>query len=188
MKPQPQETTPRPGGPVPLAESLAKTLQEEHDALGRLAALFEEHREALRTHRQDLLEEATLQTNEVVSTLDRLRQARDRQMRLLGRVLRVASSPPSIPPLAAALAALEGGGDAAQRILDLREALHAQAAHVQYQCRDLEFALSYALDLGREMIQALQGVDAATAPARVYTPKGAAAQQTGARSFLNTLG
>lgn len=184
----PPNPTPRAGGPLPLAESLLKTLQEEQETLARLESLFAAHRDALRENRQDLLEEATNRTNDLVSALARLRQARDRQMRLLGRVLHVEGEAPSLVQIADAIRPHEGGEEAARQLLDQRRAIHAHAARAQQQCGELEFALNYAIDLGREMLQAIQGVDAATAPARVYTPKGASAQPSTQHSFLNTLG
>ena len=68
-------TLPRPGDPLPLAESLLKTLQEEQDAVLRLGAHFDAHRASLRERRPDVLEEATLQANDLVAALARLRQA-----------------------------------------------------------------------------------------------------------------
>lgn len=188
MKTDPTPTQLRPGGPIPLADSLARTLQEEHDALVRLGALFDAHREALRAPRQDQLEEATNQTNDLVGTLGRMRQARERQMRLLGRVLRVEAEPATLPPLAEALRAHPGGDAAADGLLALRAAIRTAAEDAQRRCDDLAFALGYALDLGRELLQSMQGVDPAAASSRVYTQKGAATQHTGPRSFLNTIG
>lgn len=181
----------RPGAPLPLVEGLLKTMREEGEALARLTALFASHHEALGQRRQDLLEDVTNQTNEVVSTLDRLRQARERQQRLLGRVLQLASEPeaasPSLTDLAAALEAQPGGADLARQLLAQRNVLRDAASRSQGHCAEVEFALHYAMDLGRELVQALQGADP-TAPARVYTAKGAPSAPSNQRSFLNTIG
>ena len=149
-------TQTQPEGPVALAASLAETLEQEHEALVALAALFERHRSALQERRRDLL--------------------------------RLSDEAAPIEAAAEALRAHPGGREAAQRLRTLRDDVRNQAAETQQQCRDLEFSLQYAIDLGRDLIHAVQGLDTAAHSTRTYTPGGATREAPPSRSFLNKLG
>lgn len=170
-------------GPAALVASLVETLESEHASLARLTGHFERQIEALRGRRQDLIDEATSETSDEVNALARLKQIRDRQMRLLGRVLRLESDGTSIQDVARSLDA--DAAPLAARLIELRDQIRSQASQAQDRCRDLEFTLQYAVHLGRELLHAMQGVDA---PPVHYTSKGDAVESAGNRSFLNRVG
>ena len=173
-------------GPASIAAALLGTLQEERDTLGRLCLRFEDQLRALREHRHDLLEQATTLSSEEVCKLAGLRTARERHMRLLGRVLHLESEGHSLSVLASRLDALDQGKRMSAQLLALRRELREKAAESQQRCDELRFTLQYATQLGREMIRALHGLDAA-APGRVYTAAGGAVNSE-SHHFLNRLG
>lgn len=73
--------------PEPLAEALVYTLESERAVLQLLDDDFQRQREAIRRHDFEAIEEATQRTNEHVARLETLRKTRQRQAKLLARVL-----------------------------------------------------------------------------------------------------
>lgn len=179
--------TPDAAGPATIAANLLSTLQEEATLLDQLRGCFDEQMDALRGQAPDRLETATQDANEIVNRMNQLRQVRLRQMRLMGRVLRLDSAPVTLAALAEALQATPDGRTVSQQLLDTRTTLRSLARTTQQQCEDLEFTLQYALQLGREMLETIKGLDTPP-PTKVYTARGDARQTTTPRSLLNRVG
>lgn len=177
----------QPKSPMPLASGLLATIKQERESLISLCVQFERQLDALRERRQELLDEATNRTNEAVNALARLRQSRERQMRLLGRVLNLSSDQISLQNIGVRLQSTIDGDELGKELLDIRTRIRDQATITQQRCKDLEFALKYAVDLGRDLLQAVQGLDG-PAPSKVYTSNGSPAQASKPRSFLNRVG
>jgi hypothetical protein len=174
-------------GPATMATSLLETLQQEMDCLVRLYGHFDLQIEAIRRRSNKLIENTTHDTNEEVIVLARLKQARDRQLRLLGRVLRMEGDPATVGELALRLAQGPETRQIASQITKLVAKIKEQAKFTQGRCRDLEFALQYAVHLSRELLQAIQGIDQ-PAGGRHYTAKGGTVESAGTRSLLNRVG
>lgn len=174
-------------GPAALASALLETLEEEHEALARLGDHFDAHILALRERRHDQLDEATNRTNDEINTLAKLKQTRDRKMRLLGRVLQIDSAPAGMDDVSAALRGDTATVSVAEEIRAARERIRQQALRTQKRCRDLEFALEYAVHLGRELLQTVQGIDS-SGTGKVYTSRGGAVESNPHRSFVNRTG
>lgn len=178
---------PNPGaGPIGLAAPVCETLEQERAALGALGDTFAEHRSALAERDRERMDEVTHRTNELVARLDQLRQARQRQLRLLGRVLRVESD--RIEDLVAALRKHPGGGATADRLLALRDGVRRQAGAAQEQCQAAEYALQYAIGLGHDLLHLLR-TGGSTAPAQaLYDQHGARSAAPASQSYVNRLG
>src|SRR5690606_33911363 len=143
--------------------------------------------EALRNRQQDLMEEATIQANDEVANLARLRQTRERQMRLLGRTLDLGLEEPALTDMLDHMSSDDATLAVAERLRTARATVHARAHETQARCQALEGALQFAVQVGREMMQALQNLDQ-PAPVAVYTAQGGARQASGPRSLLNQMG
>ena len=174
-------------GPAALVTSLLETLEDERQSLVRLFTHFDQQIEALRGRNQDMIDEATHRTTEEVNVLARLKQNRDRQVRLLGRVLRIDGENTSLDDIAGALRRDPRTSSLALRIAETRTVVKQQAIRTQDRCRDLEFSLQFAAHLGREILQALQGFDA-PAGGLTYNASGGTVESKGTRSFLNKVG
>ena len=174
-------------GAESVAGALLSTLESESETLTRLGHTFELQLEALRNRQQDLLEQSTLQANEEVANLTRLRQMRERQMRLLGRTLDVTAESASLSDMLDRMALDPRREALAERLRGARTVLHARARETQDRCQALEGALQFAVQVGREMIHALQGLDLPV-PASVYTAQGGARQASAPRSLMNHMG
>jgi len=174
-------------GPATMATSLHETLQQELECLVRLYGHFDLQIEAIRRRNNKLIDDTTHDTNEEVNLLARLKQARDRQQRLLGRVLRIEGDHASVSELAARLALGQETREIASKVTELVAKIKQQAHFTQARCRDLEFTLQYAVHLSRELLQAIQGIDQ-PAGGRHYTAKGSTVESTGTRSLLNRVG
>lgn len=177
-----------PASPIALAASFLETLEEEHASLLRMHDHFDRQITAVRDHDHDVIEAAALQTSDEVNVLARLKQARDRQLRLLGRVLRLDGETVSIRDVVDALERVGDEGAIGTRILEVRERIRGQALRTQERCRDLEFALEYSVHLGRELLEAITGLEDSSG-GRHYTSTGGTVESSpGKRSFLNRVG
>lgn len=174
-------------GTESVAGALLTTLESEADTLRRLGQTFELQLEALRNRQQDLLEQATLQANDEVANLSRLRQVRERQMRLLGRTLEMRADTASLSEMLDQMAFDPRVAGLVDRLRTARTSVHARARETQQRCQTLEGALQFAVQVGREMMQALQGLDLPV-PASVYTAKGGARHASAPRSLTNHVG
>jgi len=174
-------------GLTPVTNNLLETMQQEQAALSRLDDFFEQQLDALRERRNDLLEQTTQEVNEQVHALERLRQARERQARLLGRVLKLDGETAAVKDLAEALRGREGGKALAHQLLEARTAIRERAERTRKRCDDFEFALQYATRIGREMLQVIQELDTPP-PARLYTASGDPTHTKTPHSFLNRVG
>jgi hypothetical protein len=174
-------------GAVSMASALIATLRAEREALERLTMHFDEQIEAIRNRLPEALDLATELANDEVNALASLRQTRERQMRLLGRVLHADTDTVTLHQLADLLARTAGASTVGFDLLDARAHVRDQAHATRVRCEELEFALQYAARLGRELVHALHGLDAA-APTRVYTARGNAALATAPRPFVNRVG
>lgn len=173
-------------GAESVAEALLVTLTSEADTLSRLSQTFELQIEALRTRQHDLLEQATLQANDEVANLARLRQTHERQMRLLGRTIGMEAEEATLQAMIDRLSAIEAAG-LADRLRRSRASLRTRAGAAQTRCRELEGALQFAVQIGRELMQALHGLEMPPGSG-VYTAKGGAGQTTTPRPLLNQMG
>ncbi len=174
-------------GTESVGTALLTTLESEADTLLRLSQTFELQLEALRNRQQDLMEEATIQANHEVANLTRLRQMRERQMRLLGRTLDLSLEEAALADMLDRMSLDPGMASLVERLRTARSTVHNRARETQARCQALEGALQFAVQVGREMMQALQGLDLPAA-ASVYTARGGAQQASGPRSLLNQMG
>ncbi len=167
-----------------VAQPLLSTLRREQEALANLDQQLARQLDALRSNALDDLTQASLQVHDVACRLERLRQTRRRQVRLLRRVLDLPDDDPSLEAVAAALEARTTEAGAALRTA--RAALREQAAAARRHGEELEFALNYAVDLGRDMLGTFQRLYA-PAPARLYTATGDSTSPK-APSLVNKMG
>lgn len=185
MTTQATESTPK--GPAALASSLVATLREEHESLVRLRSHFDAHILALRNREKEGIDTATHETNDEISVLARLKQQRDRKLRLLGRVLRLQDADADLDTVTEALTRDVATKEQAEELAGLRADIRREAENTQKRCRDLEFALEFAVHLGRDLLQVLQGIAPASST-KVYTPKGGAVESSGSPAFVNKVG
>ena len=176
-----------PNGPVALIQSLIATLREEHDGLLTLREQFGHQLDALRANDSTLQEQAMHAANETVHQLGQLRSTRERQARLLSRVLKLDTEAASLQDLANAVHRHPDMAPYAKALLEARAAVRAEAQQTRQTCEELDFALQYAVRLGREMLHAMQDLDVPP-PARVYTAAGHTSKAVSPRSLLNRVG
>jgi len=177
---------PTQSGPDGLVHGLIGTLREEEAALIQLAGSFERQLDALREQQQEQHELALHDASETLGVLNQLRARRERQMRLLGRVLRTGADDATLQQLAAAVDAHPNTGPWGADLLEARAAVREQATATRRICEHLDFALQYAVGLGREMLQAMQDLD--RPPTDVYTARGHTSRAAKPRSLLNKIG
>ncbi|MFQ5572115.1 MAG: flagellar export chaperone FlgN [Rhodothermales bacterium] len=180
-------SSPESNGSAALVQSLIETLQQEQAALNALGMQFGRQLDALREQQQEEHERAMHEANHSVNALGRLRTKRERQMRLLGRVMKMDGEDASLQQLAAAMDAHADTDSLGQRLLEARAAVHDQAQKTRHICEQLDFALQYAVSLGREMLQVIQNLDVPPPPC-VYTSTGTTSRSTTGRSLVNRVG
>lgn len=173
-------------GPAALAGTLLETLQQEQAALLAMGEQLSQQLAAVRTNELEALEQATFGVNESAATLDRLRQTRTRQLRLLGRVLHLEPDA-SFEDTVAALDHQGNSDTHGPQLLKARTQIHAQADQTRLRFLELRFLLRYAIGLGRAKAQAFQELNTASST-NVYTAKGTTTRSTPSRSFVNKVG
>lgn len=183
MNPSPSTSN----GPDVLVRTLIETLRQEQAELHKLEAQFGRQLKALQEQQPEQQEHAMHEASKTVGTLDQLRTKRERQMRLLGRVLKIEGEQTPLRQLAAAVDSHSEteplGGD----LLEARAAVVEQAQKTRLLCEQLDFALQYAVSLGREMLQAMQDLDTPPPPC-VYTARGHTSRVSRPSSFVNRVG
>lgn len=175
----------QPNGPEALVQSLIATLDDERDALRALGLQFQSQLDLIRAAAAPNGEEVADTASEVIARLGQLRAARERQTRLLRRVLRL-DEDASLTDLTVALgghAVLHTYGASLGRA---RTSVQAEARQTRRACEELDFALRYAAELGREMIQTMHDQLAPAGP-QTYTSAGRTARPA-SRSLLNQIG
>ena len=173
-------------GPDRLVLALLHTISEEEAALDRLGREFARQLDDLRRPEPAIPAEALDEAGEAMSALGRIRATRERQMRLLGRVLDAGDSALTLWGLAGKLHQDPSTAALGTRLLKARESLQARARATRHRCEHLDFALRYVASLGRELMQAIQGLDA-PAPPTLYTATGAR-RLAAPRRLVNRVG
>ncbi|MFW5972456.1 MAG: flagellar protein FlgN [Bacteroidota bacterium] len=169
--------------PEPLAEALVRTLETERSILKELDDDFQLQREAIARRDFAAIEEATHRTNDHVARLDTLRKTRQRQTKLLARVLGI----PGEDIRVAQITELLGGHlPICRRLENLRDEIRAVADGAQDKIDEVAFLLQHSIDLGRDMMQAVHGVEM-HAPAHAYTSAGRSPAATPA-NLVNRVG
>lgn len=182
------DTTLSANGPVSVAKALLETLEQEQEGLVQLHDQFGRQLQALRDQQATQLQHITLQISEQTSRLGRLHQMRERQMRLLGRLLGAeAGEPLSLETLAERLYPFVGSPETSRRLLEARANVIEEAERAQQRREELAFAVEYALKLGREMLHVLQDLNVPP-PTRLYNAHGGTAENANPRSFVNKMG
>jgi hypothetical protein len=170
-----------------LAENVLKALKNERSALTVMSERFSEQMDALHSRKPDALEDATLAINQEVSSLERLRNQRERQLRLLGKLLLPEADTPTFGQIARTLGATGNLEDLSRQLSEVQGQIRSEAQEAARRCQRLEFALQYAITLGRRMLQAVRDFDE-TPPNRVYTAEGQATHTTTPRALVNRVG
>lgn len=165
----------------PISRTLGDTLGQEADALDRLDVLLGHQLAAVQAGHPEQLDALALETSTVLADVQRLRAARERQARLLSRMLKLDETA-SFDTLTGTLATHDAPSADALRTIGTR--LRERAASTRRHTETLGFALRYASGLGREILQLFQG----NASGRTYNSKGAPQSTTPPRSFLNHVG
>jgi len=173
-------------GPASLAAALLSILQEEYAALARLSGHFDTQLAALQSRNPDQLDAGTQQVAEEMNSVIRLRQTRERQMRLLARVMGLASTD-ALTLIAERLRDDTETYDVGTSLMEIRERVLARAREAHKKGQVLSFAIQYASQIGLEMMQAIQGVQVPVS-ALVYNAAGGTSHATPRMSYVNRVG
>lgn len=174
-------------GPDGIVRALIETLHQEEVELTQLGLHFERQLDAIREQQHEQQEQSMHEASETIGTLGQLQVKRERQMRLLGRILKVEDEQTSLQELAVALAGHPGLQTSGGELLTARAVVQERAQQTRYICEQLDFALQYAVSLGRDMIQAMQDLDTPPPPC-VYTAKGHTSRAASPHSLVNKVG
>ncbi len=171
--------------PADLARPLVETLAAEAQALARMDALVAAQLDAVRTRQTTRLDALAIETGDAAAEMHRLRIQRERQTRLLGRVLKLDGESVTLEAVADALVPFDM--DVAGTVREARSQVRTLAARTRRNTDTLAFALQYAASIGRDVIRVLQG---AGDPAllRTYTKGGRHTAGTPQTSYLNQMG
>ncbi len=172
-------------GLASLAQNVLKALVAELNVLERLQGCFSEYLAALKAQQPEQLSDTTDAVSEATRELERSRQQRERQMRLLGRLLRLGDEV-TLVQIADGLQTM-GLANEAAALRQQRQAVRTAAQATGRAAEKAEYALQYAARLSRQLVQAATSIGAPPQPA-AYTAGGYLARPSTQRSMLDHVG
>ncbi len=167
--------------------AVIETLRQELEALVLLESALGAEFDALRRRDLEGMEQHAHRTTEAVSRLERIGQARERQGRLLHRMLLPMVERASLGQMIDALEELPGAEASAAELREAYGQVRRQAQFTQQQGEELAFTLQYAARLTQDVVRTLHDLQASPG-LRVYTAQGCPAQAAGSRSMMNRVG
>ena len=168
------------------ALQIARTLEKEKDALDRLISSFSIQLEAVREQKIDVLEEATLKTSREVQQLTLLKHERRKQVAAI--IEETGMEPPStFSTFLEEWNGYQTDEQTKHQILEVYQAIKQMVGDAQSKGSELAYTLQYALHLGQEILQSIQGINAPPA-IQLYDKQGNTSLSHPARSFVNKIG
>ena len=169
-----------------LTQALVNDLQKEEISIEILEKHLDGQLAALRSQERSSLEELTLQTSNEVNNLHILQNSKLEHIRLLSEQLTPDATNASLDTI---IAAMEQSFDDAL-VVSLKQ-LHARiperAVAVREKSKELAYSLQYALHLGHQMIEAIQGATSSP-PMLIYTAAGSKKISASKRMMVNKVG
>lgn len=171
-------------------QALVDDLEKEKDSIEALETHLSEQLLVVRSQERDSLEDLTLKTSNEVNRLQILQGAKKEHLKLLGEQIGSKTETFTIDSLIASIeSSLEE--DVEKGLMQSLKSLHAslpeRAQSVRDKSRELAYSLQYALHLGHQMIEAIQGATSHP-PMLIYTAVGSKKISASKRMMVNKVG
>ena len=166
-----------------LIQSLNNALSEEIALLDKIEELAQKQLQSLERRNIDAMSDTTEQLRDTNSNLDRLKETKKRQLRLLRKCTGL-SSEANLLNVARQIA--HQYPEAGSRLLALANDVKKAAASTSARLSDLEEAMEFAASVGRRIVINLQNANGLESSS-VYTATGTTRRSTLQRSLVNKV-
>ena len=170
-----------------LIQALITALSNQEHSMTALKNHIDEQLKALRSQQRSTLEKLTAETSGIVNTLQILESEKNSHIKQLGKLLDVELNSISIEPLIQSLEKRPGHEEHVETLKQLFHRIPAGAKIIRESGKELAYSLQYALHLGHQMIEAIQGA-VSYPPVLVYTAEGSKKLSASKRMMVNKVG
>ena len=170
-----------------LAQALANNLEKEERILKALRTHIDAQLVALRNQQRSQIEELTDEASRDVHSLQLLQAQREDHVHALRTQLGLDPGSNSIDELIKVLKTIDENNELFNAIESLREQIPSQAEITRNKCKELAYSLQYALHIGHQFIEAIQGATSYP-PMLVYTAAGSKKVSATKRMMVNKVG
>lgn len=170
-----------------LAEALITTLSNQEQSMAALKTHIEEQLIALRSQDRSALENLTAETSGIVSSIHQLQTQRDDNLQQLATSMGIELDSISIEPVIKKLEEYPCDEEHLKTIKELSQRIPLEAHSIRESSKELAYSLQYALHLGHQMIEAIQGA-VSYPPILIYTAEGSKKLSASKRMMVNKIG
>ena len=169
-----------------LTQALVEALQKEESSIKLLEKHLDGQLAALRSQERNTLEDLTIDTSNEVSTLHNLQSDKQEQIQRLSEQITPGARKISLDTLISTLD--ESFEDSVlESLKQLHHRIPEQARTIREKSKELAYSLQYALHLGHQMIEAIQGATSSP-PMLIYTAAGSKKISASKRMMVNKVG
>lgn len=170
-----------------LTRALITNLTNQEQGMADLKNHIDEQLTALRSQERSTLESLTAETSSIVSNLHSLQSERKKQIKLFSGLLELDPSIDSIEPIITKLEQESIEEGQVKTLKELHKSIPLAARAIKDRSKELAYSLQYALHLGHQMIEAIQGA-VSYPPVLVYTAEGSKKLSASKRMMVNKVG
>ena len=170
-----------------LTHALINTLMYQEQGMKDLRNHIEEQLTALRSQERTTLETLTAETSSIVNTLQQLQSEKERHILLFGELFDLDSTSTSLESVIHILEDSSHNERQLDLLKQLFERIPVAAQEIRDSSKELAYSLQYALHLGHQMIEAIQGA-VSYPPILIYTAEGSKKLSASKRMMVNKVG
>ncbi len=176
-----------PASTAELARSLLKDLEKEKSTIERLNTCIADQLGALRNRERTVLDELTCEASQDLNALQQLQHKKEERVAKLAGGLGLEPASPGLDDVIQALEASSEFGAIGTELRRLSDTIPKKAHSTRERCKELAYSLQYALHLGHQFIEAIQGATSYP-PMLIYTAEGSKKMAANKRIMINKVG
>jgi|GEM_PF-4900148 len=170
-----------------LTQALIGNLTKQEQNMIALKKHIDEQLTAVRSQERDTLDTLTAETSSIVSALQLLQNEKNSHIQAFNTLLDMDKSSTSIDTIIEKLKETEFDEELVSTLNQLFERIPLNAQAIRESSKELAYSLQYALHLGHQMIEAIQGA-VSYPPILIYTAEGSKKLSASKRMMVNKVG
>ena len=148
---------------------------------------IDEQLKAVRSQERSKLEALTAETSSIVNALQQFQNEKDEYIQQLAKLMDIDKSSLSLEPIINKLEEYPCDEELLANLKALFHQIPQGAQAVRERSKELAYSLQYALHLGHQMIEAIQGA-VSYPPILIYTAEGSKKLSASKRMMVNKIG
>ncbi|MBX2819989.1 MAG: hypothetical protein KTR29_09925 [Rhodothermaceae bacterium] len=170
-----------------LTQALIGNLTKQEQKMIALKKHIDEQLTAVRAQERDALDTLTAETSSIVNALQLLQNEKNSHIQLFSTLLDMDTSSTSTDAIIEKLKENEFDEELTSTLKQLFERIPLNAQAIRESSKELAYSLQYALHLGHQMIEAIQGA-VSYPPILIYTAEGSKKLSASKRMMVNKVG